>query len=341
MILIQKYDVLLEVDSFIQWIESMAAKGWQIKYINEDSFLVHFKKTEPQILKYSLYIQAYAKFSNDEFIDVAKLQGWELVSRKSNLFLFKSSLEDPTPLETDINELENKQVDMIKNSQSNLLYFVALSLFWLFYKSFDFASITYLALGLYSIGIYGRRKCVRLTNTVKKVQFSKWIRYYNFTLIIFFSLFIAFNAYRSTDSKLVNYSPEVIPFNFSILPEIDNTIAFKYESKQSLFSLSPVQTTLIQYTDIHRYNRIIYITQKKIIWDVKDIDQYLKSTQIFFTTNNNVLNEWKNEQDWIIYKNESDSEYLSVFKRINTIYTLHTLNFNVEEHLELMKGLGD
>lgn len=344
MIRLLKYDVLLETEQFIEWIELMALQGWFIKYIDEDSFFVHFEKGEPQNLKYCIFVHRYSKFKSDEFIEAANEQGWELVRKKGyGLYLFKSKLEDPIPLETDFIEVEKKNKSMFRSYLNDLLVYGFLLAFYSFKQNSNALIIFYGSFVFYILAVFIRRRYINSQDKAKKSQVAKWLRIYKSLLAFGFVLIAAFNAYQYAESRLVDDKVQTSGLIYQQNFQLPKTDVVKFEARKSLFSFTPRATSLIQYIDEQGYSRIIYTTQKPKPWlfSENDLDRYFETSQVYFPSSFNGLKEWKNEEGVRIYSRENQSnQYLTVFVQDQSIYTLHTLNFNYEEHLELLGRMG-
>ncbi|MEG1781790.1 MAG: DUF2812 domain-containing protein [Oscillospiraceae bacterium] len=90
-------------------LSKMAQKGWQLDKITQ--FGWKYKKMQPQDLKYSVtYFQEASEFDpsptqgQEVFFEYCKEAGWDFVTQWAQMQIFSSSMENPTPIETDERE---------------------------------------------------------------------------------------------------------------------------------------------------------------------------------------------------------------------------------------------
>ncbi len=96
----------MDGDGLARSLEKQARKGWHLT--KHGDFLLHFEKDDPREIHYAVtffpdatYYDPAMPEEQQTYIDMCAAQGWELVSAKGPMQLFRSAQADPIPIETD------------------------------------------------------------------------------------------------------------------------------------------------------------------------------------------------------------------------------------------------
>lgn len=345
-----KYDPYLQTTEFIQWIESYANDGWFINGLNQDSLWVTFRKSNPQKVKYALYAIENSKlFNKDEFLDIAKEQGWNMVGYGTymrELYLFINELENPIPLETDPLEQVKKNQNLKRLALwsfgfSILVAFIYFgmptktenSFRWLPVIAYSYIALIHMVQALRTgyAGDESKEKRNHIAGIVKRLRISL----VGSVLILLVSLSL---YTMHTAQQFIEVNP-LVEWNLKDNQSIENE---SYSA--SRFSLVPNSTSLVTILEEGYLTRSIYQTKQNYLWFtvqdfhklIKDnIDWFIYDETLRFETNQAVT------IDRVIFQSNNKMEYWSFVKQGNTLLTLHTINLTKDEHQSILKKMEE
>ena len=123
----------------VRHLEDMARRGWQLE--KAGSIFWHYRRCAPAELHYAVvYFAKASQFDPEppeeqqEFWELCKATGWELVSSRYQMQIFCNPAADPTPIETDpVVQVENVRAAMKKGAVRGnwCMVFCALLQIWL------------------------------------------------------------------------------------------------------------------------------------------------------------------------------------------------------------------
>lgn len=354
---LQKYDIFLQAGEFLRWIEDMALEGWFIQDIHEETILIKFKKDQARRLRYSLYHHEYKKAPSEDFLDAARDQGWELVGEenlKKQLFLFRSSLEDPIPLETDPEEIRIKIKQSINRNIFNVVLYVFILSIW-FYRMIsadssspdDTDAIVFIALYgfqlLRLILMLIRRKLVSTSGSKWNGIVSRISIQINRSIPLFIVIVLMFFAYRHTHAEMVKTT--IVPDAFVTVSEMEgygNSTQNELMTA-SQFSFDPSYTYFYQIPQADGYTISLYQTRQSILKNDVPEAFISASTRAIWMLFGNVplLKVLEESPESITYwQAENGLEYLTLFLEGNVLYTLHTVNLDLKQHQTVVERMG-
>ena len=124
-------------------LEDMARQGWQLEKAGSTFFTYH--RCDPAELHYAVvYFPKASQFDPEppaeqrEFWELCKATGWELVTSRYQMQIFRNPAKDPTPIETDpVVQVENVRAAMKKGAVRGnwCMVFCALLQIWLQFRS--------------------------------------------------------------------------------------------------------------------------------------------------------------------------------------------------------------
>ena len=124
-------------------LEDMARQGWQLEKAGGTFFTYH--RCDPAELRYAVvYFSKASQFDPEppeeqqEFWELCKATGWELVTNRYQMQIFCNPAKDPTPIETDpVVQVENVRAAMKKGAVRGnwCMVFCALLQLWLQFRS--------------------------------------------------------------------------------------------------------------------------------------------------------------------------------------------------------------
>ena len=124
-------------------LEDMARQGWQLEKAGSTFFTYH--RCDPAELRYAVvYFSKASQFDPEppeeqqEFWELCKATGWELVTNRYQMQIFCNPAKDPTPIETDpVVQVENVRAAMKKGAVRGnwCMVFCALLQLWLQFRS--------------------------------------------------------------------------------------------------------------------------------------------------------------------------------------------------------------
>lgn len=345
-----KYDPYLQTTEFIQWIESYANDGWFINGLNQDSLWVTFRKSNPQKVKYAIYAIENSKlFNKDEFLDIAKKQGWNMVGYGTymrELYLFINELENPIPLETDPLEQvkKNQNLKRLALWSFGLSILVAFIYFgmptstenrfrWLTVLVYSYVALIHMVQALRTgyAGDESKEKRNNIAGIVKRLRISL----VGSVLILLVSLGL---YTMHTAQQFIEVNP-LVEWNLK-----DNQSIVNESYSISKFSLMPNSTSLLTIQEDGQLTRIIYQTKQNYLWlTVKDFHEMIKDNIDWFIYDETLRFETDQAVtiDRVIFQSNNKMEYWSFVKQGNTLLTLHTINLSKDEHQSLLKKMEE
>lgn len=343
-----KYDPYLQTTEFIQWIESYAKDGWFINGLNQDSLWVTFHKSNPQNVKYAIYAIENSKlFNKDEFFEIAKDQGWNLVGYGTymrELYLFINELENPIPLETDPVE----QVKKNQNLKRLALWSFGLSIIMvLFYYFMNLKTdnrfgwiviLTYSYIALIHIIQALRTGFAENESKEKRKYIAKLVNTLRITSISSVIVLLVILGAQSLHQNqvFIDLNP-LVEWN---LTNNQSIVSKSYST--SSYSFIPNSTSLVTIQEDGHLTRSIYQTKQNFIWfSVQDfhtmieenIDMFIYDEALHYETDQTVM------LDRVTFQSSNKMEYWSFVKQGNTLLTLHTINLTKDEHQLFLKRM--
>lgn len=353
------FDIYLQQKDFIEWIENLSLQGFFIQDIDENTLFVKFKKSEPQTIKYQLYFNLEQK-DNEEFLEQALNLGWELVNKSnstSSLLLFKSTVDQPKPLDSDFNEIAERLNHSIKKEQFSYFFYIVM-IFILIYTYFKFdtkPNVLGAELNMLYFTIYFFILAYRFSSAIRKyaiyhlnqntktkiIRITRLLRILLPVFLITFTISICSNYFTAKQVQAAVHNDFVSSYD---LNENYFTWGTPIErSTQSLFSITPTATYFYSSAQKDLYNVFIYQTRTFHLTELTSDDLiyiYYTETAIapdLFVT---LVLELK-EKNYVRFKNPySDKDYLSIQYKNHVIYTLHTVNISLTEHLNILDKMG-
>jgi len=352
---LQKYDILLQANEFLKWIEDMANEGWFIQDIHEESNILKFKKDTPKKLHYILYHHDYKKSPSEDFLEAAQEQGWELVGEEilsKQIFLFKSELEDPIPLETDPEEIRIKIKQSINRSLLNFLIYLFIISLWVIRIFSPNASQNdaFIFVALYSLMAFRLLIALLRRSFVNKPE-SKWIgaasKFFvnvNHALPFVVVIFMLLIAYRHTHSVMVKTM--IVPDSFVTVSELEDygTSVQNELMSASQFSFDPSYTYFFQIPQEDGYTISLYQTRQTVSKnDLLKVfkDASVKAQWAWFSNGPLLTILEETPESTTYWQAENSLEYLTLFIDGNMIYTLHTINLDLNQHRSVLERMGD
>lgn len=347
MIKVLKYDPYLQTDEFISWLESKALEGWYIVGLNQDNLWVKFRKGEPKRVRYSIFTIENSKlFNRDEFLEIAKAQGWKLVGNQvylRELYLFVSEEESPIPLETDPVELDHKNQKLKRYA----LWSLGLSIFiimiyllplgqgarfqWIPAMAYGYLALMHVVQALRTGSALNKSKERR--DFVARSVVTIRIAMVGGLMLLLLGLSIQF-------LHLMQIKVEVNPL---VHWEAASQMEVVNESYTvSRFSFIPNATSMITIVEKDHLTRSIYQSKQSFLWlsdtsfheevdnelDWYKYDRYLKYELV------NEVSLYR-----VVFQSKNEMEFWSFVKRGNTILSLHTINLSQEEHETLLERM--
>lgn len=348
MIKVLKYDPYLQTTKFINWIESMANEGMFITGLNQDSLWVNFRKDEPKRVSYTVYAIENSKlFNKDEFFEIAKEQGWNLVGYGTymrELFLFINELENPIPLETDpIEQIEKNQnlnrLSLWSLSLSVLIVFIYYGMSINSENNFRWIPvIAYIYIALIHIIQALRTGYANVESKEKREQIAGIVNRLRISLISSVLILLVYLGFRT-----LHISQQFIDKNPLVELKIsDNQTIVNESYTTSRFSFMPNSTSLITIFEEGTLTKSIYQTKQNYLWFSsqdflviinKNIDVFVFNESIKYEMEQVVL------LDRGMFQSNNKMEYWSFIKQKNTMLTLHTINLTKEEHQSILEKL--
>ena len=127
----------------VRHLEDMARQGWQLE--KAGSVFWTYRRCKPAELRYAVvYFSKASQFDPEppaeqrEFWELCKATGWELVTNRYQMQIFRNPAPDAIPIETDpVVQVENVRAAMKKGSVRGDWWLLACSLlqFWLQFRS--------------------------------------------------------------------------------------------------------------------------------------------------------------------------------------------------------------
>jgi len=345
-----KYDPYLQTTEFIQWIESYANDGWFINGLNQDSLWVTFRKSNPQKVKYAIYAIENSKlFNKDEFFDIAKEQGWNLVGYGTymrELYLFINELENPIPLETDPVEQVKKNENLKRLALWSfglsiitvVFYYILISktdnrFGWIVILTYSYIALIHIIQALRT-GYAGdelKEKRDRIAGIVKRLRIGL------VSSVLILLVFLGGLSLHQTQVFIEsNPLAEWKPTN--------NQFIINESYSTSSYSLMPNSTSLVTIKEEGHFTRSIYQTKQNFLWfsdqDFHDlikenIDWFIYDETLRFETDQVVT------IDKVMFQSSNKMEYWSFIKHGNTLLTLHTINLTKDEHQSFLKKMEE
>jgi Protein of unknown function (DUF2812) len=346
---IQKYDIYLQKDDFIQWIEELALQGLFIEDLYENSIFIKFRKDVPKRLKYELYFDGVMSVIED-FVDHAESLGWNLVGSENNkksVFLFMTELENASPLEVDLEEAKQRLKYGLKKERFNLFLWLIVVLLLFRNIQHDINSMLIIQLSVYgfifvtSIISFFRKNA--LLFETKKI--SRWVAIHAIKMYMvlwaFMSLVFGVVVYEYLNAKQIETGIHRDFVDSSYFGEMALSLE---RSTQSLWSFNPNATYLYQYQNEDEYTTMVYQTRQYHLIEPNQsfLQAYLYESHPAILTAFQLLDLVENSQNQLLYKNPySETEFLSIKYFNQVIYTLHTINLSLEDHIMILNKMGD
>lgn len=342
-----KYDPYLQTEDFVAWLEGLALEGWFIKGLNQDLLWVNFRKGEAKKVHYAIFTTESSKlFNREEFIEIAKYQGWTLVGNGTHLrelYLFISEEVEPMPLETDPIEIEHKN----RKLKRYALWSIGLSVFIVLIYMLPrengnvfqwFGAIAYTYLGLMHV-VQAMRTGFAMDASKQKrdriAKFVKWIRIamasgLSLLLIDVVLVSLHFSQIKVENNPLVTWER---PTQAEIVNE---------SYAKSRLSLLPNETSMVTIVEEGQLTKSIFQSKQNYLWlsDLafhervdKELDWFRYDPVLKYETIKEVALER------VMFVSKSGMEYWSFLKQGSTILSLHTINLSFEEHQALLERM--
>jgi len=347
MIKVLKYDPYLQTTEFIQWIESYANDGWFINGLNQDSLLLSFKKKEPKQVRYTIYaIENTKLFNKEEFLEIARHQGWDLVGNGTylrELYLFVNMSENPIPIETDPIEQSKKN----ENLKRLALWSLGLSVLtvaiwglptngnsnsrWLPILAYSYLAILHIIQALRT-GYASNESKEKRNHIARSV---KLLRIGFISSIILFLMVLGLRSMHFSQ-QLIDKNP-LVKWN---LTENQSIVNESYST--SRFSFIPNSTSLVIILEEGHLTRSIYQTKQNFLWfTVQDFHKLIDENIDWFIYNDALKYETKQvvTSDRVLFQSINRMEFWSFIRKGNTYLTLHTINLTQEEHQALLEKM--
>lgn len=343
----QKYDVYLQEDLFIQWIEALALEGLFLDDLYENSILLKFKKAQPRKVKYALYFDVTMSVIED-FVDQAKENGWTLVGSESNkktVFLFISEDENSIALEMDKEESHQRISYGLKKERFTLFLWAILVVmtfrnFEKYTNSMAIIQATVYVFLLISLLVSHLRRSAYLDPS----GFFKGLAIHSIKIYMILwsivGLLIGFETYMYLNAKQVE---KAVHSDFVEAVQMTDQNLSLERSTQSLFSLNPTATYLVQYQNKNELSTMIYQTRHFTFVEVDQafLLEYLSQSHPAILQTFQTFELIASNEEEILYRNPySETENLSIKKVGSLIYTLHSINLTLEEHLKILREMG-
>ena len=343
----QKYDVYLQEDLFIRWIETLALEGLFLDDLYENSILLKFKKAQPRKVKYALYFDVMMSVIED-FVDQAKENGWTLIGSESNkktVFLFMSEDENSNALEIDKEETHQRIDYGLKKERFTLFLWVILVVvtfrnFENYTNTMAIVQATVYVFLLISLLVSHFRRSAYLDPS----GIFKWLAIHSIKIYMILwsmvGLMLGFETYMYLSAKQVE---KAIHSDFVQAVQITEQDLSLERSTQSLFSLNPTATYLFQYQNENDLSTMIYQTRH---FNLVEVDQaflleYLYKSHPAILQSFQTFELIASSEEEILYQNpHSKTENLSIKKQGNLIYTLHSINLTLEDHMKILSEMG-
>lgn len=339
-----KYDPYLQTDEFISWLETKALEGWFITGLNQDNLWVKFRKAEPKKLHYTIFtIESSKLFNRDEFLEIAKAQGWTLVgsgTRLRELYLFKSDEASPVPLETDPIELEHKNRKLKRYALWSIGLSILIVLIYLIPRQNGsylqwFAVIAYSYLGLIHVVQALRTGYALNASKQKRNRVAGIVKRIRFAMVTGFVLLLMGVVLGSL--HLAQIKVDVNPLVDWKLPAQAELVSETYT--QSRFSFLPNETAMMTIVEENQLTKSIFQSKQSHLW-LSDLDfhEIVDKELDWFRYDRILKYEMIKEVALhrVMLKSQSGMEYWSFIKCGNTILSLHTINLSLEEHQSLL-----
>lgn len=345
MLEVLKYDPYLQTEQCEKWLREKAAQGYFIRKLNADNIYVQFDKGEPKSVHYSIFYDSSRKFNKSEFIDVLYEQGWELVGESKSfnpIYLFMNESEYPIPLETDFSVIEFKQKKLLKSLIINFAFAIAvisLNIYNLYKGINNYFSILiniYLAY-IFFLDLF-RFMMIRKSQEIKD-KVVNIIRFGRRVVAFFGCIVFVLISLRFMEVNQIN-----VRENYLVDQENESLINETYT--KSVFSLNPNYTSFYIIENENGLNQIVYQTKFNMSWlnptsfkkYISNQTQYLKygSQQEYDL----IESDSSKFDDITMYQSSNKQEFYSFIQLNKSIYTLHTINLNQDEHIKILLELG-
>ena len=166
----------------VRHLEDMARQGWQLE--KAGSVFWTYRRCKPAELRYAVvYFSKASQFDPEppaeqrEFWELCKATGWELVTNRYQMQIFRNPAPDAIPIETDpVVQVENVRAAMKKGSVRGNWWLLACSLlqFWLQFRSAY--TIRDLLLNVFSLSAILICLMLGIKAIVELIGYYRWCR---------------------------------------------------------------------------------------------------------------------------------------------------------------------
>ena len=166
----------------VRHLEDMARQGWQLE--KAGSVFWTYRRCKPTELRYAVvYFSKASQFDPEppaeqrEFWELCKATGWELVTNRYQMQIFRNPAPDAIPIETDpVVQVENVRAAMKKGSVRGNWWLLACSLlqFWLQFRSAY--TIRDLLLNVFSLSAILICLMLGIKAIVELIGYYRWCR---------------------------------------------------------------------------------------------------------------------------------------------------------------------